>query len=377
MLRLALRGLRQHALASTLTASSVALGTALTVAVLLLARGAEGAFEKTATGVPVLVTGSKGGRIDGLLSTLFHTGRTPGRLPLSYADELERDPRTAWAYPVALGDRVHGFPLVGTRAGFLALFGVDGETFSPGARQAVAGARTGLRVGDRFEPSHLGALRHRGAEFVVTGVLRATGTAHDRAVWTSIEDFLALPGHDGAMVSAVYLKPSSNSPMVVEPLLRDIDESAHAQAIRPSQAVAELMELFGTAARVLHIVSWIVIGVAAMAVAVSLYNAMASRRREVAILRALGARRTTVVGATLLEAVLLCLAGGLGGIVLGHAGAAAFAGALERYAGAPFEPGFLLPAEPLLLAAIAALGAIAGALPAARAYGVDVATTLS
>ena len=62
-------------------------------------------------------------------------------------------------------------------------------------------------------------------------------------------------------VSAAFLKPKNNSPLLIEPLLRDIGESRHAQAIRPTLVVAELIGLFGTAERVLRIVSWLVIAV--------------------------------------------------------------------------------------------------------------------
>ena len=69
MLRMAFRSLRQNALASILTALSVALGTGLAIAVLLLASGAQGAFDKTATGVPILIAGTGGSRIDAMLAT--------------------------------------------------------------------------------------------------------------------------------------------------------------------------------------------------------------------------------------------------------------------------------------------------------------------
>jgi putative ABC transport system permease protein len=74
--------------------------------------------------------------------------------------------------------------------------------------------------------------------------------------------------------------------------------------------------------------------------------------------------------------VLLCVGGALLGLLLGHLGAALAAPAIERYAGAAFEPGFLLPAEPLIVAFLAAIGVAAGTLPAVRAYRVDVAASL-
>lgn len=351
----------------------------MALSVLLLAHGAENAFSRTATRVPILVAGEKGSRIDALLSTVFHTGATPGLVPMDYVKKLQRDPRVEWAIPVVLGDRVSGFPLVGTEPAMLNQLEVTGEPF--GGKQAVAGAHTGLAIGDRFFPSHTGARgdkTHQGEWFTVSGLIAPTGTAHDRAVYIDLQEFLALKGHrrDIRGVSGVYVKPISNSPLVVEPLLRDIDQSADAQAIRPTQVVAELIALFGTAQRVLQLVAWLVIAVAGISVSVALYNAMAARVHEIAVLRALGARRSVVVGTVLTEAVLLCVGGGLLGLAFGHLGATLAGPAIERYAGASFEPGILLPAEPLLLLGLAVLGAVAGTLPARRAYRVDVASSL-
>jgi len=379
MLSMAIRSLRQNALASVLTAFMVALGTGLTLTVLLLADGAQGAFQKTAQSVPILVAGTGGSRVDALLATMFHTGRAPGRVDAAYIDELTRDPRVEWVIPIAVGDRVRGFPLVGTSAEFFDCLGfaVEGGSLEEGA--AVAGAHTGLKIGDTFFPSHSGAEHdqsHVHELFTVSGVLQPTGTAHDRAVFVPLADFLELSGHDAKGVSAAFLKPKNSSPLTIEPLLRDIGESGRAQAIRPTQVVLELIALFGTAERVLRIVSWLVIAVAAVAVSVSLYNTMAARRREVALLRAVGAKRRFIVGLVLTESVLLCAFGALVGLGLGHLGAGLAAPAIERYAGATFEPGLLLPEEPLILLAIAAVGAVAGTLPAIRAYRIDVAAAL-
>ena len=383
MLRMALRSLRQNALASVLTAASVALGTGLSLGVLLLADGAQDAFEKTAQRVPILVAGTGGSRIDALLATLYHTGRAPGRIRRAYLDALARDPRVEWLVPLALGDRVGGFPLVGTTGELFDRLGfeLEGNRFDAGKRLAVAGSRTGLVIGETFFPSHTGAdgdRTHADESFTVSGVLAPTGTAHDRAIWIDLDEFLHLAGHDrdAAAVSAAFLKPRNLSPLLVEPLLRDITESREAQAIRPLLVVAELRGLFGTAERVLRMISWLVIAVAATAVSVSLYNTMATRRREIAVLRALGAKRGFVVAVVMTESVLLCVGGACLGLLLGHLGARFAAPAIERYAGASFEPGLLLPQEPLLLMGMAVIGAVAGTLPAVRAYRVDVAVVL-
>ena len=179
-----------------------------------------------------------------------------------------------------------------------------------------------------------------------------------------------------AAASAVFLKARSASPAVLEPLIREINDGTEAQAIRPMLVVAELLALFGTARTVLQWVSWLVTGVAVVSVTVALYNAMAARGREMALLRALGMPRHSLLLVVLLESVVLCVCGALAGLLLGHLATAVAAPWIESAAGVSFEHGLLLPAEPLILLAMALAGAVAGVLPAMRAYRVDVARAL-
>jgi putative ABC transport system permease protein len=103
---------------------------------------------------------------------------------------------------------------------------------------------------------------------------------------------------------------------------------------------------------------------------------MAERRREIAILRALGAGRGRVFRTVLLEAALLCAAGAVAGLALAHGGAAVAAPLVEARAGVRLEGFTLAPEEPLLLLALLAAGCAAGVLPAVHAYRIDVARGL-
>ncbi|MGH7163274.1 MAG: FtsX-like permease family protein, partial [Planctomycetota bacterium] len=329
LLAMSLRALRERTLSSALTAASVALGVGLAAAVLLLEREAREAYEGTAAGVEILVGGDKGGRIDTLLSALYHVGRAPGRVPMSLFLRLQSDQRVRWAVPVAFGDSYRGAPVVGTTKEFFerlrprrdAVFEVEGALFGAEPRRAVAGAdaarRVGLSIGDVFFPAHggdAGGRLHEHEPFTVSGILRPTGSAHDRAIWVGLHDFLHLRGHEGLLrggeeeeaVSAIFVKSASPSPFVVEDLIREINDGDEAQAIRPGQAIAELFDLVGVARRALSAVAALVIAVAVVSVMVALHNAMAERRREIALLRALGAHRRTVFSMLLLESALLC-----------------------------------------------------------------------
>lgn len=393
---MAVRNLRQRWLSTVLTGCSIALGVALVLAVSLLERSAGRAFTGTAHSVEILVGGNKGGRIETLLSALYHVGRAPGRVSWSYYEELKHHNDVDYAVPLAYGDTYAGLPVVGTTDELFRriqprpnlAFEIAGGPL--GERRALLGAAaaraSGLRVGDTFFPSHTGLAddsRHRAEIFTVAGTVRATGTAHDRVIWVHIDDFLDLRGHEGLersagerAVSAVLVKTASKSPFVVESLIRRINDGKEAQAIRPMQVVSELWALVGDVRRLLNWIAVVVIGVATISVMVSIYNTMAARRREIAILRALGARRGQVFLAVLLEAALLCGLGALLGLLLGHGGAAIAAPIVEARAGVRLEAIGLVAEEPLLLGALLVVGCAAGVVPALTAYRLDVAKGL-
>jgi len=378
---MALRNLRQRRLSSTLTALGVALGVALVVLVSLLRDEAREAFSRTAVGVEILVGGNKGGRIDTLLSALYHVGRAPGRIAMAYFHDLRDDPRVSSAIPIAVGDHYRGLPVVGTSAEFLERFGLTGFG---GPRHAVAGSLTGLRKGDVFHPSH-GGFTHKDESFTVSAVARPTGTAHDRALWIDIEDFLHLDGHAGMergeqehdAISAILLRTKSGSPFIVEPLIKEINDGNEAQALRPMQVLGELFALVATVHRILNWVAALVVVVAATSVMVALYNTMFERRREVALLRALGASRSRVFWIVLLEAGLICLGGALFGLALGHGGAYLAAPLVEARAGVRLDSLGVAAQEPLLLLILFVVGCAAGIAPALRAYRTDVAADLA
>lgn len=119
----------------------------------------------------------------------------------------------------------------------------------------------------------------------------------------------------------------------------------------------------------------LVILTAALMVLVGLYNTIQGRRREIAILRALGARPAHVFSVVVLEAVLTALLGGVAGLALGHVGVAAAAPYLLETVGVLIGPALgMLDAG--VLGGLVVLGALAGVLPAWRALRTPVAENL-
>jgi putative ABC transport system permease protein len=180
---------------------------------------------------------------------------------------------------------------------------------------------------------------------------------------------------DPGQVSAVAVKLTS--PVHALGLYREINDGADAMAAFPAVEVRKLFSIVGNIDLIL-LAQAILIGiVAGVAIAVSIYNSMSERRREIAILRALGARRSVIFAIVVLEAVLICAIGAVLGIAGGHGIVAGANTVLHRVSGFTVDPLSFQRVELLIIAGCIALGALSGIGPAARAYHTEVAEHLA
>jgi putative ABC transport system permease protein len=226
--------MQQRALASSLTALSMALGVALMISVIVIHGVAVKQFEQSARGYHRIV-GGKGGALQLVLSTVYYIGKPLYPIPYTYYQKFlpggEHAGITEVAIPLCLGDSYESpdgtfYRVVGTTPDLFAKiqYGTDddgsplmyefqpggrnftdashrtGEAFRDAAFEAIVGsvvaARSGLKLGDEINPTHgLGSEGHKHEGFKVVGILKPTGTANDRAVFINIDGFYALEGH--------------------------------------------------------------------------------------------------------------------------------------------------------------------------------------
>src|SRR5262245_35081946 len=194
------RSLRQHALSTFITAGSIALACGLLMCVWMVKTQSQAAFMQTTTGFDA-VLGARGSKLQLVLNAIFHLEASPGNLAYADYEAIKRMPMIKTAIPIAVGDNLRGFRLVGTlpelfthveyAPGRKFQF-AQGKLFSaaPDAKEAVAGSfaaqRLRLKVGDTFQPFHGLAFdpkNEHADKYTITGILAPTNTPVDRVVW--------------------------------------------------------------------------------------------------------------------------------------------------------------------------------------------------
>jgi putative ABC transport system permease protein len=406
------RSLAQHALSTAITVASVGLACGLVLAVFAIQAQSVRAFTAGPLGFDA-VLGARGSQLQLVLNAVFHLETSPGNIPWALYRTIAESPQVRRAIPYAVGDNYRGYRIVGTTPELFASstegsgpalrVAAAGRLFDAARREAVLGStvaqQTGLAVGSTFNPYHGlffdETMRHD-EEYEVVGVLEPSNTPSDRVIWIPIEGVYRMKGHVLRGAGAVYTPeqgaeiPDEHkevSAVMVE--LRSpqggflLEQMVNKQgkvatlAWPIGRVMADLFDKLGWAVRVLALVAYLVVLVAAGSIVASITNTMNERRREFAILRALGARRRTVSLAIVLEAAAIgALGAGVGfaayAVIFGLARAV-----VKSQTGVVLEPWQAHPIFVVAPIAIVALSALAGAFPARQAYRTDVAEHLS
>lgn len=430
--KVAWRSIQQRALVSTLTIVSMGLGVALVVAVLVVYGVVHQSFHRGGEGYDLIV-GAKGGKEQLVLNTVFYLSQPVGNIPYSFYEELREGKYAAdveAAIPVCMGHTYQGFRVVGTTPEMFTELKYHGDKpyrFAQGENfkeenhfeavmGAIAASKTRLQVGETFQAVHgtsEGGRVHK-ETFTVVGILEPTGTPADRAVFVNMLGFHdihhaegaaqhdAHPGHDahanhdadekhhdhekhgahagelGEVTAVLVCVPKTRADMGrTDVLARAINNGKEAQAVAPARVIADLFE------GVVGKLQWILLGMAILTVIeagigimVSIYNSMSDRRHEIAVMRALGASRFTVMVIILLESILLSIMGGIMGMLIGHGAIWALSPLIADWTGVVVGLWQFQTAELILIPGLVALASAVGYLPALAAYRTDVAKSL-
>ncbi|WP_222944710.1 ABC transporter permease [Cupriavidus campinensis] len=413
---------------------AIALSTALLLGVERLRHQVRAGFAQSISGTDLIV-GARTSPVQLTLSTVFHLGGVTHGMSWASAQRIAAHPLVAWTIPVSLGDSHRGFPVLATSEDYFRYFHygdrrplalANGRPFGA-VFETVLGAevarRLGYRVGDRIVLSHGGPAHddhhadhvdhvdhmdhmdhadhadHADKPFVVTGILAPTGTPVDRTVHIRLDGMEAihLDWQAGAPVPGMSIPPALVGKFRLTPahitgvlvglklrsrvfaLQREIDEDPHEalMAVLPGVALDALWQIVGVGEKSLLGMSAL-IGVVGLAGLVSsILAALGERRRELAILRAVGARPIDLLILLATEGFVLMLAGTLAGYLLLTGLSLAGAPWLEARLGVALPVAWPRPSELPLLAGILAAGAIASLLPGWRAYRLSLSDGLT
>ena len=405
-LQLALRSLWNRRVTGLLTVSSIAISVALLLSVQMLRTSARDSFANTVSGVDLIV-GARSGPLNLLLYSVFRVGDATANVSWNSYQKIARHPDVAWTIPISLGDSHRGFRVMGTTEDYFVHYQYGDRralAFSAGGPfqdlyDVVLGAAVaetlGYKLGDAITVSHgLGHVsfaEHQDKPFRVVGILRKTGTPIDRTVHISLEAITAIhidwqsgvQASAGSRVSADEARKRDLTPDTITAFLvgmkskvmtftmqRAINEYRQEPllAVLPGVALSQLWNLVGIADLALAIVAAFVVLAGLMGMLTAILTSLNERRREMEILRSVGAKPRHVFALMLVEAGVLASLGVIVGTALTYALIFAGRPLLENRFGIFVRVAGLSPYEIKVLLSIILAALVMGLFPALRAY---------
>ena len=394
-LRLVLAWILFRPLMSVLSLLLVSLGVGTVVLVSLVSEQLEDRAQRDAAGID-LVVGARGSALQLVLAGVYHLDVPPGNIPLSALDEIRELPMAGAVLPMALGDSFRGFRIVGSQAELVDWLGarLQQGTMFDAPMQAVIGAEvaraSGLKVGMRFAGQHglsVDAPVHGDHVYQVRGVLAPSGGVMDRLILTPIESVWKVhegePADEGERAQLEAAREISlilvryASPLAAVTLPRNINAAGRWLAASPSFESARLMGLLGVGVDTLRGLGLLILLIAGLSVFVALLQALSERRRELALLRLLGAPPGALVGLLMLEGLVLTVPGAVLGALAAHLALALVGQVAVSGVGVPLDAWILTGTEVVAVGGAWALGLVAALWPAWQVVRLPLADTLT
>ncbi|MFA0415724.1 ABC transporter permease [Vibrio renipiscarius] len=403
-LMLAWKSVNNRRLTAFLTILTVAVSLVLLLGVERIRTQAKASFANTISGTDLIV-GGRSGQVNLLLYSVFRIGNATNNIDWKSYQEFSQHRAVDWTIPLSLGDSHKGFRVLGTNQSYFEHYRygnkqplklTQGKPFT-GLFETVIGAdvakKLGYHIGSEIIIAHgisdVGFSRHDNLPFTVVGIFAPTGTPVDKTVHVSLEAIEAIHvgwesgARMGQTPSADHLvnaefQPNQITAMMVGlkskiqtfALQRQINTYTKEplSAILPGVALHELWGMMSVAEQALMVVSGFVVIAGLLGMLSSLLTSLQERRREMAILRAMGARPRHIFSLLILEASVLTFIGILTGTALLY-GLLALAGPFvtQNY-GIQLPLVMLSDYELGLIVAVQFAGTVIGIFPALRAY---------
>ncbi|TRW48184.1 FtsX-like permease family protein [Aliidiomarina halalkaliphila] len=430
LFKLALASLLSRKSNALLTIFAIAISVTLLLGVERVSQETRSGFANTISGTDLIV-GARSGSVNLLLYSVFHIGNPTNNISWQTYQHWDQNRHIAWTVPIALGDSVRGFPVVGTDSRYFEHFRYgrqqplvfdSGQPFNIG--EAVIGAevarRLNLNIGDDLVVAHgTGSVsfhEHDDHPLVISGVLERTGTPVDQAVYIHLRDLDMMHGghahdddahshahghdhehagdsadahhhseheHNGAHEEhnaeqqaappipgiSAFLVGLQSRPRAIF-LQREFNtyRDEPLTAIMPGTTLQELWRTLSGFERALTVVSAFVLLTGLIGMLTTLLASLRERRREMAVLRSIGAGPRRIFALLISEAVALTLAGMVLGVALLYGLMLALAPWIQQAFGIVISIGGLTTAELVRLAIVLIAGFLISLIPAWRAY---------
>lgn len=405
VLKIALESLKSRKLSIGLAIASIALSSSLFLGIEKIRSGVRTSFSQTISGTDLIV-GPRSSSINVLLNTIFQVGIGENLIRYETFLNFKNHPLVKWAVPLSFGDNYRGHRVIGTTTAFFdrykyrnktSLSLANGKIFR-GVKEAVIGSlvaqKQNLTIGDKIILAHglseQAMVEHDEDPFVITGVLKRTNTPLDRSIFISLQGMAVIhedshedseDSHEHAnnhkdtshsieieKVSAFFLACKSRIDVLV--LQRKIAEYQEEplSASLPGMTLLRLWKMLGNMESALFAISLLTALVSLLSMLIAVLTSLQQRRREIAVLRALGAGPFKIFWLLILESVLLAVMGLIFGFITSYGLLFLFQGNIETMSGVFIALSYPGKTELVYAGSLLFLSIVLGLIPGTMAY---------
>jgi putative ABC transport system permease protein len=409
------RSMRSRWFSTLLTILTVAIAAGLMTLLISMRSAGEDAFKRGTGNVQILIS-KEPGPLASVLNSMFYAEAPGNPILFSQYQELASSYPFAWAIPTQLGDSYRSSPVMGTTRAFF-------ESFEPAVDQSwslasgsyfenefeiIVGSQAAssynIAIGDMITLEHgtpktdnraMGGHDHDEFGFKVVGILNPTSTAHDRALFIHLESSWVLHAHDrrtaalghdvhtglddvideDRKITGIYASIGERRAALVQ-VLSALRADPNWTVASPASTVGGLFKIVSNIDQVLLAMAIAVMLSSGISILVALYNSMEQRRRQIAVLRVLGASKMRVFNLVLTESAMIGVLGGFAGIGLALIAGVVVSGILQARVGIVVNPSLPIDGYLMIVLATIALACMAGVIPAMLAYKTPVVRSL-
>ena len=405
------RSMRSRWFSTLLTILTVAIASGLMTLLVSMRSAGEDSFRRGTGNVQILLS-KEPGPLASVLNSMFYAQAPGNPILFDEYEQLVSEYPFAWSVPTQLGDSFAGSPVMGTTETFFESFkpatdqswSLKAGAYFDASFEVVVGSGAAsthhLNIGDSItldhgSPKTPGGHAHGEFEFVVVGILNPTATAHDRALFTNLDSAWILHAHDrreaqlghgvettikdvianDRKITGIYASLGDRKAALMQ-VLSALRSDPSWTVANPASTVGGLFKIVSNIDQVLLAMAIAVMFSSGISILVALYNSMDNRRRQIAVLRVLGASKMKVFNLVLTESAMIGVLGGFIGIGIALVAGQVVSGVLQSRVGIVVNPSLPMDGYLMIVLATIALSCIAGMIPAMIAYRTPVVRSL-